>query len=339
MDNIFEKCLKSPSFPFCILLLTIVTIFIVSACSDKILTVVELNKKEYAEIAEDGKKVQRKLQQTKEKLQTQNTVKKECSGQADLLYHDLLEGMDSLFVTWNKMMDKKHDQLIFLEEAANKNFSIWLAVIAAICTVLPVVLALHQNSNFHVQIEKSEKKLKSSQAELEEKLEAQKSSVEKLKAEMDRIDSRPQILSFFDSFSRSVNMLTNLQEIDINENVLLTCPKVVKRSLDIISENSKTCIDKFGQISSNLHEEDLALIKNSFFGSICLFREMLYRYENLFSGIELKELQRCRYSLSMMIDDFLDSEKSKNMSDYFLQLDRHIDEINRIFNEQLNHNE
>lgn len=61
--------------------------------------------------------------------------------------------MDTLFQHWDSLIQVEHNNLVQAQKSADQNLSIWLAVIAAICTILPVVLGINQTSSFDAKLD------------------------------------------------------------------------------------------------------------------------------------------------------------------------------------------
>lgn len=75
--------------------------------------------------------------------------------------------LNELFAKWDTIIVKNAEVLEHQQISADQNFSIWLTVIAAICTILPVVLGINQSLSFHNQLE-------SAKAEMEKRFWRQK---------------------------------------------------------------------------------------------------------------------------------------------------------------------
>lgn len=61
--------------------------------------------------------------------------------------------MNTLFQHWDSLIQAEHNNLVHAQKSADQNLSIWLAVIAAICTILPVVLGINQTSSFDAKLD------------------------------------------------------------------------------------------------------------------------------------------------------------------------------------------
>lgn len=239
---------------------------------------------------------ERKHQNLQLSLKDDRTIKgKQLKLYLDSVDKDNRITMDSLFSQWRETIKKQHDNLIQLEETSNKNFSIWLAVIAAICTVLPVVLALHQNQTFTTTIQ-----------EIEKEINLQSNKINKL-------TTRIEITTLLEMISRNLNILSDIQELENRENIKLTCPEEVHFYGKLICNSSQKCVNKYDEISSILEKDDIELIHNAGLCTLCTLRGMLYRFENTFTGGDLIVLQRVRYDV---IKNIKESIKDKEIKEH-----------------------
>lgn len=314
-------------FAFLVLMIAIGVIIGVSACSSSFFSVSENVKHEYIAISQKGKEVQKKLKQNKEKLQVHYSVKEKNSVQADTLFLELFEGMDVMFDTWNKMMDRKHDILIELEELSNKNLTIWLSVIAAICTVLPVTLALHQNHTFEERI----KEAKEDMQKLDGKISEKNNKIEQL-------SNRITVTELLDMSSRNLIVLNNLTELEVRENVLITCDKEVNKAIELIQNNVKQSKVKVQENISKWTDDEKTIIINSYLCMMCIFREMLYRYESEFTGENLMRLQQNRYLVSLSIHRLVNTEKQNpvNLESLSDESVGYVNAIKDLFDKEIN---
>lgn len=60
--------------------------------------------------------------------------------------------LNKLFNKWDTIIVKNSELLEHQQISADQNLSIWLAVIAAICTILPVVLGVNQSFSFQKSV-------------------------------------------------------------------------------------------------------------------------------------------------------------------------------------------
>lgn len=222
---------------------------------------------------------------------------------------ETIEQMHSLFDEWNDSLKVHHNSWIQVEKTANKNFSIWLAVIAAICTVLPVVLSLHQNHTF-------EERLKEAKNQMDEKISESSERVKKENEKIAKLSNRLLVTELLEMASRNLNVMNNLTELEVRENVLITCADEVKRGIDAVLDSLIQCENNLHQVYSLLTQKERSTIINSYFCMLCVFREMLYRYESEFTGVNLVKLQQDRYLVSVLIKQMIDLEKNPNIKEF-----------------------
>ena len=104
----------------------------------------------------------------------EKNIRKELMSQKKMLSPELNE----LFAKWDTIIVKNAEILEHQQISADQNFSIWLTVIAAICTILPVVLGINQSLSFHNQLESAKAEMEKKVLEAEGKMnELQKKQV------------------------------------------------------------------------------------------------------------------------------------------------------------------
>lgn len=247
--------------------------------------------------------------------------------------------MDTLFQHWDSLIQVEHNNLVQAQKSADQNLSIWLAVIAAICTILPVVLGINQTSSFDAKLGIYKKyvddKVTDFQNLLDEKINGSKDDfelakqefnnhIEETKSKFDKEVKKMQsdmaeyhkemsnirLMSFLNIFCQNIRMLRDLQDLEIRENTHLTCPELVRNSINSIAQNAKECKDRFEQDKETWKDEDTIIIFRAQLSSLCSIRDLAYEYENLFTGMNLLRLQRLKDVLSFYL-----KEKAKLMSE------------------------
>lgn len=240
--------------------------------------------------------------------------------------------MDTLFQHWDSMIQVEHNNLVHAQKSADQNLSIWLAVIAAICTILPVVLGINQTSTFDAKLDIYRKyvddKVKEFQKLLDKEIKGSKKDIESAKLEfynhieetMGKFDKEVKnmqsdmtehhkemgnirLMSFLNIFCQNIRMLRDLQDLEIRENTHLTCPELVRNSIHSIAQNAKECKDRFEQDKETWKDEDTIIIFRAQLSSLCSIRDLAYEYENLFTGMNLLRLQRLKDVLSFYLQE------------------------------------
>lgn len=98
--------------------------------------------------------------------------------------------MNTLFQHWDSLIQVEHNNLVHAQKSADQNLSIWLAVIAAICTILPVVLGINQTSSFDAKLDVYKQyvddKVSDFQDLLDEKIKDSKKDIESAKLDFNK---------------------------------------------------------------------------------------------------------------------------------------------------------
>lgn len=260
--------------------------------------------------------------------------------------------MDTLFQHWDSLIQAEHNNLVHAQKSADQNLSIWLAVIAAICTILPVVLGINQTSSFDAKLDVYKQyvdgKVKEFKDQLNKEIKGSKNDIVSAEQEfnnhikekisdfrkdvetMNRVMteyhkemSNIRLMSFLNIFCQNIRMLRDLQDLEIRENTHLTCPELVRNSIHSIAQNAKECKDRFEQDKETWKDEDTIIIFRAQLSSLCSIRDLAYEYENLFTGVNLLRLQRLKDVLSFYLQ-----EKAKVMSE--AKLEDAEDAMNKI---------
>lgn len=275
--------------------------------------------------------------------------------------------MDTLFQHWDSLIQVEHNNLVQAQKSADQNLSIWLAVIAAICTILPVVLGINQTSSFDAKLDiykqyvdgkvkefenQLDKEIKGSKndivsakqefnnhiAETKDKLDAEVEKMQSNMAEYHKEMSNIRLMSFLNIFCQNIRMLRDLQDLEIRENTHLTCPELVRNSINSIAQNAKECKDRFEQDKETWKDEDTIIIFRAQLSSLCSIRDLAYEYENLFTGMNLLRLQRLKDILSFYLKEkakLMLEAKLKDVEDAMSRIVESSSSLKSLFDELL----
>ena len=154
--------------------------------------------------------------------------------------------MNTLFQHWDSIIQAEHNNLVLAQKSADQNLSIWLAVIAAICTILPVVLGINQTSSFDAKLDIYKQyvdgKVKEFKDQLSKEIKGSKNDIVSAKQEFNnhiketisdfRKDvetmnrdmteyhkeiSNIRLMSFLNIFCQNIRMLRDLQDLEISK--------------------------------------------------------------------------------------------------------------------------
>lgn len=239
--------------------------------------------------------------------------------------------LNELFAKWDTIIVKNAEVLEHLQISADQNFSIWLTVIAAICTILPVVLGINQSLSFHNQLE-------SAKAEMEKKvLEAEG----KMK-ELQKKQVAYNLQSFVNTLSMNIKILGDWEELEVGQNPFLTSRPLLKAQMSKMVEYSSKCNDEYLSIEDQLDgisSKDVEILTNSIKDNaldlLLLLNNLLKKYEVFFDRTNLFELHTIMDEIWYDIDNILDGRNTqKNMGIYIMVAHKYCKQIEELFLKQ-----
>lgn len=241
-----------------------------------------------------------------------------------------------LFDKWDSIMVHKNDLLEEQQKSADQNLTIWLAVIAAICTILPVVLGISQTFNFKMHLEEAK-------TEMKQQLDEANKNMSDLQNKQIIYNLR----SFVNTMSMNIKTLIDLQELEINKNPFLTCKELIKLELDKMVDGSCKCQKEYLKLKNELQsiegqtaDEIIKSIQHNALEIFLLQNNLLRKYEVFFSGISLIELQNLvniinKYSEPLV----LYPEKAVDIEDCFVYALTISKQIQTLFKGQVEDSE
>lgn len=239
--------------------------------------------------------------------------------------------LDSLFSTWNSIMVKKNDMLESQQKNADQNLSIWLCVIAAICTILPVVLGISHSLNFKLQLD---------EAKNEMRLQIDKAN-EDMK-NLQRKQTTSNLQAFVNTMSQNIKSLSDLEELEVNQNPFLTCSKLIKIELEKMVENSLLCQKEYSSIEDEIKNKDTEEvlnirknIKDNALELLLLQNNLLKKYEVYFNKSSLFELHDLMDDIWYRIDAIVrEKDVRKDIGIYLISAHAFSKHIQTLFSKQ-----
>lgn len=239
--------------------------------------------------------------------------------------------LNELFAKWDAIIVKNAEVLEHQQISADQNFSIWLTVIAAICTILPVVLGINQSLSFHNQLE-------SAKAEMEKKvLEAERKMNELQKKQV-----AYNLQSFVNTLSMNIKILGDWEELEVGQNPFLTSRSLLKAQMSKMVEYSSKCNDEYLSIEKQLggiSSKDIEILTNSIKDNaldlLLLLNNLLKKYEVFFDRTNLFELHTIMDEIWYNIDDILDDKNTiKDLKIYIMVAHKYCKQIEELFLKQ-----
>lgn len=221
------------------------------------------------------------------------------------------ETLDSLFTTWDAIMRNERQQIKLEQKTAEQNLTIWLGVIAAICTILPIVIGLNQTKDIDKQLEVLEKQeeleRQKASAEMDkkiiacdEKLKSLNTDLASVNTEISQSEQRlvsSKLVSFISKLSVNMKIISELEDLEIHEDVVLTCPHLLKVQLEKIEKYTKSCLDEYrslknsqdqnGKNSNGVTDEVKTMTLESTLDYWVMLNNLLKKFETKFSGKSL----------------------------------------------------
>lgn len=251
--------------------------------------------------------------------------------------------LDTLFNKWNEAFVQQQKAVYKSQDTLNQNLTIWLSVIAAICTILPIVLAMNQSNSLKAELDlyteefkKQKEKLAQDMGDNFDKIQGQKEVVEKELIKYQSEICHTAVITLLNMLSQNLTLLCNLQDIENKENPILTSPSLVKAIISSFKENVDKCQQQFQKEKKQLEdsEKSISSIQNALMSTICSLRDMAYLYENVFNGMNLIKLQHLRDDLSIwMIENAskLKDAKIEDVEESFSEIQKAARDLKALF--------
>ena len=96
--------------------------------------------------------VQLRLEHQKEQVLRDHVIRKLTNSGNGNLDRNQKDCLNMLFEQWNTILKQEHALFRSEQSSAQQNIAIWLSIIAAICTILPIVIGINQNMSFNSQV-------------------------------------------------------------------------------------------------------------------------------------------------------------------------------------------
>lgn len=287
-----------------------------------------------------GKEYPDKTLHKKDKVERQNLM--DYSNTVGKEYNKCL---NALFTKWDSILDEEHKEIGTTLRTIATSLSIWIGLIAAICTILPIVLGINTNLNFkndmaHAEkrmLEKSmdtarnaERRLEATRIETEKQLkkteEEIKNSINNSEAKLREISSDTEsklneleqtikenckftelsrINQTLSDLSVHMRVISELQEFDSQDKGTLTKPFLLIRVL-------KNLVSELGNVKENIPQDNNdETIFVSILLILCMLKRLLTSVECTFKDYNLLTLQKLKSKLDHKIILSMDIPKGR----------------------------
>lgn len=194
--------------------------------------------------------VQLRLEHQKEQVLRDHVIRKLTNSGNGNLDRNQKDCLNMLFEQWNTILKQEHALFRSEQSSAQQNIAIWLSIIAAICTILPIVIGINQNMSFNSQVNLLSAEV---QRQLDKYTNEMRHKTNRFNNEISEFRKKAlegRFSELVNTFSVNLRILTELEEIEIHQNVLLTCPKLLKGQLDKLEKHSLKFKEDYQKLSS-----------------------------------------------------------------------------------------
>lgn len=261
------------------------------------------------------------------------------------------ERLDALFTKWDSILDEEHKEIGTTLRTIATSLSIWIGIIAAICTILPIVIGINANSNFQKDIAQAkdemskaitgletkmktnisqkettfndkvaetekqlQTKVDAAETRISETAEKQEQKMQELRITLDEIleiSKTSQIAQALSDLSVHMRVISELQEFESHDKGTLTKVPLLQRVLENL-------VAELGRIKENIQQDNS---KETTFVSIllilCMLKRLLIAVESSFKDYDLLSLQKLKskidYKVTTLMDVSTDSTKNKDL--------------------------
>ena len=245
--------------------------------------------------------------------------------------------LNALFEKWDSILDEDRKDLVTAMKTLSTCMAVWVGIIAAICTILPIVLGINANLNFRNELEHTKKqmqekmlgvvkdqetkldakaqktedklsnKFSESKKKLEELTNKQKEKIEELEGKLQsniELSQKSQVNQTLSDLAVHIRVIAELQDFESKDRGTLSKAELLPRVLrNVMSE-----LEKAKEGVSNRKQDE-----NVFLGLLlllCMLKRLLTSTETVFVDYELLTLQQLRAKIDKEV-----TEKMKKTQD------------------------
>ena len=297
--------------------------------------------------------VQLRLEHQKEQVLRDHVIRKLTNSGNGNLDRNQKDSLNMLFEQWDTILKQEHALFRSEQSSAQQNIAIWLSIIAAICTILPIVIGINQNMSFNSQVNLLSAEF---QRQLDEYSKEIRLKTDKFNQEIREFRKKALESKFSElvnTFSVNLRILTELEEIEIHQNVLLTCPKLLKGQLDKLEKHSLKFKEDYLKLSSEFGNDvdtqeksekekvspDIQIIesqlKENLVDVYILMNNLLKKYETYFDDDLLFRVHDTMDQLWYKTNSILNTPNEVNIQEHIESICHYISRIKEIFYELL----
>ena len=297
--------------------------------------------------------VQLRLEHQKEQVLRDHVIRKLTNSGNGNLDRNQKDCLNMLFEQWNTILKQEHALFRAEQSSAQQNIAIWLSIIAAICTILPIVIGINQNMSFNSQVNLLSAEFQRKMDEYSKEIRIKTDRFNNEISEFRKKALEGRFSELVNTFSVNLRILTELEEIEIHQNVLLTCPKLLKGQLDKLEKHSLKFKEDYLKLSSEFGNDvdtqeksekekvspDIQIIESQLRENLVdvyiLMNNLLKKYETYFDDDLLFRVHDTMDQLWYKTDSILKTPNEVNIQEHIESICHYISRIKEIFYELL----
>lgn len=297
--------------------------------------------------------VQLRLEHQKEQVLRDHVIRKLTNSGNGNLDRNQKDCLNMLFEQWNTILKQEHALFRSEQSSAQQNIAIWLSIIAAICTILPIVIGINQNMSFNSQVNLLSAEFQRKMDEYSKEIRIKTDRFNNEISEFRKKALEGRFSELVNTFSVNLRILTELEEIEIHQNVLLTCPKLLKGQLDKLEKHSLKFKEDYLKLSSEFGNDvdtqeksekekvspDIQIIESQLRENLVdvyiLMNNLLKKYETYFDDDLLFRVHDTMDQLWYKTDSILKTPNEVNIQEHIESICHYISRIKEIFYELL----
>lgn len=297
--------------------------------------------------------VQLRLEHQKEQVLRDHVIRKLTNSGNGNLDRNQKDCLNMLFEQWNTILKQEHALFRSEQSLAQQNIAIWLSIIAAICTILPIVIGINQNMSFNSQVNLLSAEFQRKMDEYSKEIRIKTDRFNNEISEFRKKALEGRFSELVNTFSVNLRILTELEEIEIHQNVLLTCPKLLKGQLDKLEKHSLKFKEDYLKLSSEFGNDvdtqeksekekvspDIQIIESQLRENLVdvyiLMNNLLKKYETYFDDDLLFRVHDTMDQLWYKTNSILNTPNEVNIQEHIESICHYISRIKEIFYELL----
>ena len=204
-------------------------------------------------------------------------------------------------------------------EDIGNNITIWLGVIGAICTILPVVLSLKQTFDIQQMMDQLRKEADADKKKLEEEMSKHQEEMRAISDEYKRTveeeignlqkdmedklskEMHLHTISYLDRLLLSVSHLCNIRDIKYKGDLPILSSPIIRPMLESIEENSKEAYKQYCDIQDKCSIEQNKVIFYAALEALNSIRNLAQIYEDVVDVETMVQLQSLKDSISVYL--------------------------------------